>query len=227
MRLATPPVLIVDDDANYRALVADLLQRAGFATSEASTGREALVYAGRERPACVLLDVLLPGTTGYEVCRELRDEYGEGLPIIFVTGERVEAADRVAGLLVGADDYIVKPFDPDELIARTRRFVARSIARSSGAYRSDQYELTTREREVLRLLAEGLDQRAMARELFITPKTVSTHVQHILSKLGVHSRAEAVSLAYRERLIDRPDEAATRPVLRSVSTAGGSAYPTN
>jgi DNA-binding NarL/FixJ family response regulator len=222
MRWGTRPVLIVDDDANYRAFVTELLRRAGFRTCEASTGMEALVSAGRERPACVLLDVLLPGVTGYEVCRELRDEYGEALPVIFVTGARVEAADRVAGLLVGADDYIVKPFDPDELIARTRRFVARSIARSSSAYRGDLFELTTREQEVLRLLAEGLDQPAIARQLFITAKTVSTHIQRILNKLGVHSRTEAVSLAYRERLIEVPREASTRPALRSVDAAGRS-----
>jgi DNA-binding NarL/FixJ family response regulator len=219
MRWGNRPVLIVDDDANYRAFVTELLRRAGFTTCEASTGKEALASAGRERPACVLLDVLLPGATGYEVCRELRDEYGEGLPIIFVTGERVEAADRVAGLLVGADDYVVKPFDPDELVARTRRFVARSTARSSAVYRGGLFQLTTREHEVLRLLAEGLDQKAIARQLFITAKTVSTHIQRILTKLGVHSRAEAVSLAYRERLIEIPRETSTRPVLRSVDTA--------
>ena len=221
MRCGSRPVLIVDDDPHYRAFVTDALQRAGFSTCEASTGKEALASAGRERPSCVLLDVLLPGVSGYEVCRELRDEYGEGLPIIFVTGERVESADRVAGLLVGADDYVVKPVDPDELIARTRRFVARSTARSSSVYRSSLFELTPREHEVLRLLADGLDQKAIARQLFITAKTASTHIQRILTKLGVHSRAEAVSLAYRERLIEVSRDEPTRPRLRSVDAAGG------
>jgi DNA-binding NarL/FixJ family response regulator len=211
------PVLIVDDDDAYRAFVTELLRRAGFTTCEAATGKEALAATARERPSCVLLDVLLPGVSGYEICHELRDKYGEGLPIIFVTGERIEAADRVAGLLVGADDYIVKPFDPDELIARTRRFVARSIARSSSVYRSGTFDLTSREQEVLRLLAEGLDQKVIAGQLFITTKTVSTHIQRILSKLGVHSRTEAVSLAYRERLIEVPQP--PPPVLRSVDTA--------
>jgi DNA-binding NarL/FixJ family response regulator len=222
MRWSTRPVLIVDDDAGYRAFVGELLQRVGFSTCDATTGREALASAARERPACVLLDVLLPDSTGYEVCRELRDEYGEGLPIIFVTGARIEAADRVAGLLVGADDYVVKPFDPDELIARTRRFVARSVARSSSVYRDSLSELTTREHEVLRLLAEGLDQKAIALKLFITTRTVSTHIQRVLSKLGVHSRTEAVSLAYRERLIEVPRETSATPVLRSIDGAGRS-----
>ena len=219
MRAEIGSMLVVDDDATFRALVTALLQRAGFTTCEAATGEEALASARRERPACVLLDVLLPGATGYEVCRELRDEYGESLPIIFVTGERIEAADRVAGLLVGADDYVVKPFDPDELIARARRLVARSIARSSSVYRGGIFELTSREGEVLRLLAEGFDQKAIARELSISTKTVSTHIQRILSKLGVHSRAEAVSLAFRENLVGVSAASSKPPTLRSVGSA--------
>jgi DNA-binding NarL/FixJ family response regulator len=201
-------VLIVDDDEAYRELVTGLLHRAGYVTDEASSGEHALAIAGDERPACVLLDVLLPGVSGYEVCRELRDHYGEALPIIFVSGERPEPADRVAGLLVGGDDYVLKPFDADELIARVRRNIARaaSIAASIGARKLGPLELTTRERDVLRLLTEGLEQDAISRELFISPKTVAAHIQRILSKLGVHSRAQAVAFAYRERLLEPPPE---------------------
>jgi two-component system, NarL family, nitrate/nitrite response regulator NarL len=195
-------ILIVDDDEPFRALVASLLERAGYATAEASTGEEALTSVRRETPACILLDVLLPRATGYEVCRELRDRYGEALPIVFVTGERTEPADRVAGLLIGADDYILKPFDPDELIARVRRLLVRSdiLAKFVGDKRHG-FQLTDRELEVLRLLAEGLEQDGIARELFISPKTVSTHIQRILTKLGVHSRAQAIAVAYRENLV--------------------------
>src|SRR5947199_241905 len=75
------------------------------------------------RPAVVLLDISLPDVSGFEVCRELRDEFGDDLPIIFVSGERVEAVDRAVGLLLGADDYVVKPFDLDELLARVRRSI--------------------------------------------------------------------------------------------------------
>jgi two-component system nitrate/nitrite response regulator NarL len=192
-------VLIVDDDANYRASVSTMLQRVGYETTEAASGEDALTAARLDRPSCVLLDVLLPGVTGYEVCRELRDEHGDALPIVFVTGERTEPGDRVAGLLLGADDYVVKPFDPDELLARVRRMILRSSRSENGdgAISGNSFHLTRREREILVLLADGLGQKTIAAELGISSKTVATHIQRILGKLGVHSRAEAVALAHR------------------------------
>jgi DNA-binding NarL/FixJ family response regulator len=199
-------ILIVDDDANYRAFVSSMLGRVGYETREASSGEEALNSVRRERPSCILLDVLLPGVTGYAVCRELRDEYGEALPILFVTGERTEPGDRVAGLLLGADDYVVKPFDPDELLARVRRSIVRS--QLDGRRRVDHvravFGLTDRERDIVMRLADGMGQKAIAAELVISPKTVATHIQRILAKLGVHSRAEAVAVAHREGLTRRP-----------------------
>jgi DNA-binding NarL/FixJ family response regulator len=196
-------VLIVDDDENYRAFVSSVLARVGYEPSEAASGEEALLAVREQRPSCVLLDVLLPGVTGYAVCRELRDRHGEALPIIFVTGERTEAGDRVAGLLLGADDYIVKPFDPDELLARVRRAIVRSQRLDllgNSTTTGDGFGLTPRERDILTLLAAGRRQEAIAAQLVISPKTVATHIQRILTKLNVHSRAEAVALAHRERL---------------------------
>ena len=199
-------ILIVDDDSNYRASVASILGRVGYGTREASSGEEALSSVRNEPPSCVLLDVLLPGVTGYAVCRELRDEYGEVLPIIFVTGERTEPGDRVAGLLLGADDYVLKPFDPDELVARLRRLLIRSdlAARGNGEQARDLFGLTSREQDILMLLADGIGQKAIAEELVLSPKTVATHIQRILAKLGAHSRAEAVAVAHREGLARRP-----------------------
>jgi two-component system nitrate/nitrite response regulator NarL len=199
-------ILIVDDDANYRAFVASILGRVGYGTREAASGEEALSSVRSDRPSCVLLDVLLPGVTGYAVCRELRDEYGDVLPIMFVTGERTEPGDRVAGLLLGADDYVLKPFDSDELLARVRRLLARTAfaARSNGGHHSNSFGLTARERDILMLLAEGSGQQAIAAELVLSPKTVATHIQRILAKLGVHSRAEAVAVAHRQGLARPP-----------------------
>jgi DNA-binding NarL/FixJ family response regulator len=195
-------ILIVDDDAGYRAFVASLFERAGYAIRQSETGPEALDAVRDERPSCILLDVHLPGLTGYQVCRELREEFGQAFPIIFVTGARTEPADRVAGLLLGADDYVVKPFDPDELLARVHRSLARAGhgASPNGA----SFDLTSREREVLALLADGLDANAIARSLVISPKTVATHIQRILAKLGVHNRTQAVALAHREGLTHGP-----------------------
>jgi two-component system, NarL family, secretion system response regulator SalR len=120
------------------------------------------------------------------------------MPIVFVSGSRTESYDRVAGLLVGADDYIVKPYAPDELLTRIRHLVRRSKSLSPSVTAG----LTSREREVLRLLANGLRQEDIAERLFISRKTVGTHVGNILRKLGVRSQAQAVSVAYREEFGD-------------------------
>ena len=125
-------ILVADGDAVCRALVAGLFERVGYTTCEAATGYEALALAEADRPRLVLLDVELPGITGYETCRELRDRYGESLPIVFLSGTRVEPLDRIAGLLIGADDYIVKPFEPGELLARARSLLRRSNGSTAG-----------------------------------------------------------------------------------------------
>src|SRR6266511_1513123 len=89
-------VLIVDDDEGVRALVRDLLEREGLETVVSACGESAIEEAERERPALVVLDVNLPGLSGYEVCNALRRLYGESLPIVFISGDRVESYDRVA-----------------------------------------------------------------------------------------------------------------------------------
>ena len=193
-------VLVVDDDAGHRALVCAVLEQEGFATMEADCGEDALDVARRERPALVVLDVNMPGgVSGYEVCRALRADYGPAIPILFLSGTRTESYDRVAGLMLGGDDYLVKPFAPDELLVRLRNL----MRRSDGAA-PPRSPLTKRELEVLKLLADGLDQAEIARQLVISPKTVATHIEHILEKLRVRSRAQAVALAYREDLLGAP-----------------------
>jgi DNA-binding NarL/FixJ family response regulator len=194
-------VLIVDDDANFRRMVAHVLARAGMPSVQAPNGEEALKLAASSRPNAVLLDVGLPDIDGFEVCRELRDLFGDGLPVLFVSGERVEAHDRSAGLLLGGDDYLVKPVDPDELLARIRRAIARSQNGRRERREERRDDLTPREVEVLLLLARGLDPTEIANQLVISPKTVASHLQSVMSKLGVHSRAHAVARAYEDGLI--------------------------
>ena len=181
------------------ALVRQLLRPLGYRVHAVQTADEALALIRREPPALVLLDIQLPDVSGYEVCWQIREEFGDRVSIIFLSGKRTEDIDRTAGLLLGADDYIVKPFAGGELIARVRRAMQRAAPPATAA----AAELTTRERDVLRLLAEGLGQEQIAGKLFIASKTVATHIQHILAKLGLHSRAEAVAFAHRHRLFDR------------------------
>ena len=206
-------VLVADGDAAFRAAVTALAARAGLAVHHASTGDEALGLADIHRPAVVVLDVGLRGPSGFETCRELRESFGESLPILFVSAERTEPADRAAGLMLGADDYLVKPVDPDELLARIRRAAVRSSAglrpatvgtRADGngaGGAASAAGLTPREIEVLRLISQGRTPQEVSEQLVISPKTVSSHLQRILSKLGVHSRLQAVARAYELGLV--------------------------
>ena len=194
-RLGT--ILIADHEVHSRSLAAGVLQKAGYDVVEADNGNDVMDAARRELPRLVILEVTLPGLSGYEVCHQLREEFGDGLPIILVSGERTEPFDQVAGILIGADHYMVKPFAPGELLARARRLVR---SRTPVAPRV-ALKLTVRETEVLRLLAEGLEQEEIAGHLFISRRTVGTHIENIMRKLDVRSRAQAVALAYREELV--------------------------
>jgi two-component system, NarL family, nitrate/nitrite response regulator NarL len=190
--------LVVEDDQRMRALLVEILTEDGFETIGAANGEDALRLAQQHAPRLVVLDVRLPGVSGHEVCRELRNRLGESVAIIYISGERTESYDRVAGFLIGADDYLVKPFARDELSARVRSLLRRDSESVSAAVSP----LTSREREVLVLLAEGLDQQEIATRLVISRRTVGTHIERVLSKLGVHSRAQAVGAAYRLRLLE-------------------------
>jgi DNA-binding NarL/FixJ family response regulator len=189
-------VLVVDDDELFVRSTRALLEEAGYRTLGATTGEEGLRLAREHGPSVVLLDIQLPKLNGYEVCRALRDEFGRSIGIAFVSGSRTDSVDVSSGLLVGADDYLVKPFNPSELVARVAALMRRVQPNGRNSRR-----LTRREVEVLRLLSDGLQQRDIAGELSISPKTVAIHIEHILGKLHVHSRAQAVATAYRENLL--------------------------
>ena len=194
-------ILIVDDDAGFRAFVNALLAQAGYTTREASSGGEALRTARSECPDLVVLDICLPGVSGYEICRELKDQLAATLPILFVSGIRTEPFDRTAGLLVGGDDYLCKPFAPDEFLARVRRLVRGT----AGVNENPDFALTAREREVLQLLATDLSSADIGRELTISSRTVATHTEHIFQKLQARSRAHAVSRGYETGLLEVPN----------------------
>ncbi|HKP19450.1 MAG TPA: response regulator transcription factor [Gaiellaceae bacterium] len=198
-------ILIVDDDARFCALVADVLSRDGHETLIARTGEAAIELLSEIAPDVLVLDVQLPGISGYEVLHKLRAR-GDDTPVVFVSGVRVEPLDRVAGLLLGADDYVVKPFAPDELLGRVR-----SLLRRRGTASSSLRGLTRRETEVLLLLADGWTQKQIAAALVVSPRTVGSHIERILEKLDVHTRAQAIAVAYSEGVIPvRHAVAATR-----------------
>jgi DNA-binding response OmpR family regulator len=123
-----PPVtvLVVEDDADIAALISHFLEKTGFEAEIVSDGGRALTRARESSPDLVILDVMLPGLNGLEVCRALRaDDKTAALPIIILTA-RGEESERILGLDVGADDYMVKPFSPNELMARVRALLRRA-----------------------------------------------------------------------------------------------------
>jgi len=205
------PVLVVDPDTAQGRLLATLLRRAGFRPNVVASGEQALAEARRERPQLVLLEVRLEDISGYEVCRALREDFGEALGIMFLSGDRNEASDRVAGLLLGADDYLGKPVAEDELLARVRALVRRAGAYDHLKAPALRAGLTARELEVLQLLAEGCDQHAIAQRLVVSHRTVGKHIEHILAKLPARSRAEAVAIAYQRGLHSPPKVAPATP----------------
>jgi DNA-binding response OmpR family regulator len=124
-------VLVVDDEPTIVEVVARYLARAGFTTREAFDGPGAVEAARKERPDLVVLDVMLPGFDGIEVMRRLHEQPGEPVPVILLTA-RAEESDRLIGLRRGADDYVVKPFSPAELIARVEAVLRRAARGANG-----------------------------------------------------------------------------------------------
>ena len=122
----TEPILIIEDDRNTAALIATYLEKEGFATHQVHDGAEALSVARQQAPGFVILDVMLPQVDGWEICRELR-KFSD-VPILMLTA-REEEIDRVLGLSLGADDYVVKPFSPRELVERVKAILRRTARR--------------------------------------------------------------------------------------------------
>src|SRR5213592_2154068 len=119
-------ILIVEDDPDIAELVARYLDKAGFITDRAATGRDALTSVAARPPDLLVLDLMLPHVDGLEVCRAVRaNEATAALPIIMLTA-RAEESERIVGLELGADDYVAKPFSPNELVARVRALLRRA-----------------------------------------------------------------------------------------------------
>jgi DNA-binding response OmpR family regulator len=173
-------VLVVDDDGAFREIATRILQDAGYRTAEAASGEEALEVARQGHPDVVVLDVRLRGPlSGHEVCRVLKQDFQPTPAVLFVSGARTESFDRVGGLLVGADDYMIKPFAADELLARVRALIRRSTPTTQAS------RLTARELEVVRLMKEGLTQAEIAQKLEVSPSTARRQIQDVFAKLGV------------------------------------------
>lgn len=210
-------VLIADEDQDSRTLLAGVLRNAGYRPIEADSGSRALELARANSPGAAIIEIPLPGMSGYELCAALKVEFGADLPVIFLSGVRTEPYDRVAGLLLGADDYVTKPYVAGELLVRLRNLLHRRSDPDASRFAR---RLTKREHEVLGLMAEGLLHDEIAQRLFISPKTVASHVEHILQKLGARGRAQAIAIAYHHRILQPGPAPAVLNV--TAATQGGS-----
>jgi DNA-binding NarL/FixJ family response regulator len=204
-------ILIVDSDDASRLTAVQVAVRLGYDARPTPNADELIERLGSDRPTLAIVEVELPGAgNGLEVMRQLHEVFDGDLPVILVSASQTDAFDRTAGLMLGADDYVSKPLDAGELMARVKRSLRRAASHTNGSGngngngRSVEAGLSPREREILSLLADGRTQGQIATELVISSKTVATHIQHILSKLGVNTRAQAVALAFRRGLVE-PD----------------------
>jgi DNA-binding NarL/FixJ family response regulator len=203
-------ILIVDSDDASRLTAVQVAVRLGYDARPTPTADELLERLGPDRPALAIVEVELPGAAnGLEVMRQLHEAFDDALPVILVSARQIDAFDRTAGLMLGADDYLTKPLDPAELLARVKRSLRRASPGSTNGHANGKRNghdpgLSPREQQILRLLAEGRTQRQIAEDLVISSKTVATHIQHVLSKLGVNTRAQAVAMAFQKGFVE-PD----------------------
>lgn len=204
-------VLIVDDEQDVIDLVKHHLQRAGYQILTALDGPKALELARRERPVVVVLDLMLPGMTGIEVCRELRKSADTATLGVVMLTAKGQPSERIAGLETGADDYVTKPFSPKELVLRVQAVHRRAQAAREGGgvietgdiridkgafeilLAGQRLELTTTEFKLLCLLVErrgrvqtreALLKEVWGYENLIDTRTVDTHVRRLREKLG-------------------------------------------
>jgi DNA-binding NarL/FixJ family response regulator len=192
-------ILVVDNDRGVRVALRALLERAHHHVIEASGGDEALQKAAADHPDLMLLDLEMPGTDGWDVLKSLG--HRAGMPIIVITAHQ-EQQDMVLGLRAGADDYITKPFRNAELLARVDARLRRPHADlASESPEGDADDFTTREREVIRLIAQGATNADIAARLQLSTATVKFHITNIMRKLGVTNRTAAARAATQRGLV--------------------------
>lgn len=215
-------VLVVDDDERLRSLVAEYLESRGFQVIAVPDGEQAIERMRTAPADLVVLDVMLPGKDGFEVCREVRKF--SAAPIIMLTA-RGDETDRIVGLEIGADDYLPKPFNPRELLARINAILRRSTSSTEAGrdpfsagpiavdpdrrlvtLRGEKVDLTTTEFEILRTLVanagrvigrERLMELARGEEFASFDRSIDVHISHIRRKLGDDPRQPTFVITVR------------------------------
>ncbi len=195
-RTAQNHILMVDDDVDLNALVTEYLARFGHRLVTATSAARGMAELRRERPDLVILDIMLPDTDGLTLCREIRTEFD--VPIIMLTA-RGEVADRVLGLELGADDYLSKPFEPRELVARIQSVIRRSANRESPqALVADGLRL---QKETRRVSLDGNDIDLTTMEFELLSVLMESHGR-VLSRNRLIERLRGIDADVYDRSID-------------------------
>jgi DNA-binding response OmpR family regulator len=188
-------ILLIEDDARLAAMVAEYLGQAGYRVAVAGTGRLGLERLGREVFDAAVLDLMLPDMDGLEVCRALRAR--SPLPILMLTA-RGDAADRIVGLEMGADDYLPKPFEPRELLARLRAILRRGTTRESGALRFGRLEV---DRDARLVRIDGTPRTLTAYQ-FDLLAVLADNAGRVLSREALMDLLKGAELEAFDRSID-------------------------
>jgi DNA-binding NarL/FixJ family response regulator len=204
-------LLLIDDDPNLILLVQDYLEFRGYAVITAENGREALDILKEEIPDMIICDVMMPEMDGYTFVKNVRENpRTEWIPVLFLSAKG-QSQDRVKGLNTGADVYMVKPFEPEELVAQVEstlkqasRLLERPMKRSSQDPKllvPDTVELTPTEVKVVQLVARGLSNREIAEVMNVSQRTIESHVSNMLAKTSLHNRTELARWAIETKKI--------------------------
>lgn len=193
-------LLLIDDDPNLILLVKDYLEFRGYEVVTAENGREALEVLEKEIPDMIICDVMMPEMDGYTLVDHVRqDPRTSWVPVLFLSAKG-QSQDRVKGLNTGADVYMVKPFEPEELVAQVEsslKQATRLIHHSGTATDTGpkiqvpfDVELTPTELKVVQFVARGMANREIAQEMNVSQRTIESHVSNMLGKTGLHNRTE-------------------------------------
>jgi len=193
-------LLLIDDDPNLILLVKDYLEFRGYSVITAENGREALDVLSGHSPDMIICDVMMPEMDGYAFVEHVRSNpETEWIPVLFLSAKG-QSQDRVKGLNTGADVYMVKPFEPEELVAQVEsslKQASRLIRQQTRGASSTptisvpfDVELTPTELKVVQFVARGMANREIAEELQVSQRTIESHVSNMLGKTGLHNRTE-------------------------------------
>ncbi len=203
-------LLLIDDDPNLILLVKDYLEFRGYDVITAENGREALEVLANDIPNMIICDVMMPEMDGYTFVKQVReDERTSLIPVLFLSAKG-QSQDRIKGLNTGADIYMVKPFEPEELVAqvestlrRTMDIIQRDNHRTDSGPRIQvpfDVHLTTTELKVVQFVARGLANREIATELNVSQRTVESHVSNMLGKTNLNNRTELARWAIENQM---------------------------